>query len=118
MPQGTLLGLLLFIVLINSCCDFDRNISVGSSVTNPPKRFEPSTFCAKFMDDISIAEALNLKEALISDPRMTLPLPYHARFQMKLPAANFKVYSELERIKAFSVSNHMNMNLSKTSKTI
>ena len=32
-PQGTLLGLLLFLVLINSCCEFDRNLSVGSSQT-------------------------------------------------------------------------------------
>ena len=54
MPQGTLLGSLLFIVLINSCREFDRNLSVAFSIANPSKRFKLSTLCAKFIGDFSI----------------------------------------------------------------
>ena len=114
MPQGTLLGSLLFIVLINSCCEFDRNLSVGSSITNPSKQFEPSSFCAKFMDDISIAEALNMKETLTVEPQMAQPVPFRQRFQMKLAPHRSKVYSELQRIKSYAEENYMNLNLSKT----
>ena len=113
-PQGTLLGLLLFLVLINLCCQFDRNLSIGTSITNPPRKFAPSTFCAKFMDDMSIAEAINLNETLIVDHQMEQPVPYHSRFHVKLPPQSSKVYSELKSIKSFSESNHMKLNLDKT----
>ena len=90
-PQGTLIGLFLFIVLINLCCNLDRNLSIGSQITEPARRFKPSTFYAKFMDDITIAESFNIKEPLQS-----------------------KVYSELMNIKEYSAENLMKLNLKKT----
>ena len=93
-PQGTLLGLFLFLVLINDCCQLDRNLVVGSMITNPPKKFCPATFCAKYIDDLSIAEALKIKETINNQ--------------------TCKLYSELENIKAYSEENKMVLNLKKT----
>jgi hypothetical protein len=45
-PQGTRLGLLLFLVLINFS-GFDNDCNVGEQITNPKKKFKPETFHAK-----------------------------------------------------------------------
>ena len=55
-PQGTLLGLLLFLVLINFC-GFDNDCNIGEKITNPKNKFKPETFLAKFVDDLTIDES-------------------------------------------------------------
>ena len=52
-PQGTLLGLLLFLVLINFC-GYENECNIGETITNPKKKFSPGTFHSKFVDDLSI----------------------------------------------------------------
>jgi hypothetical protein len=48
-PQGTLLGLLLFLNLIN-CCGFDNaQTNIGEEITNKKRKFQPSTLHAKLM---------------------------------------------------------------------
>ena len=77
-PQGTLLGLLLFLVLINSCCNFERNLSVGNQITQPSKKFIPSTFCAKYVDEVSIAGSFNIKQTLVEDHSLVRPIGFPA----------------------------------------
>ena len=84
-PQGTLLGLLMFLVLINACGDFDCNLEIGKQITAKRSKFVPSSFYAKFVDDMSIAEAINVK-----DP--TQPL-------MQTELSNIKNYAEQNQMK-------------------
>ena len=112
-PQGTLLGLLLFLVLINFC-GFDSHQEIGKTVTNPKKKFRQATFHSKYVDDLTIAEALNIKESVILDPDRPLPDTYHARLGQKLTADKSKVYKQLDDIHEYARTNEMKINLSKT----
>ena len=55
-PQGTLLGLLLCLVLINLCGFDDQLTNVGRTIPQPKKKFCPKTLHTKFVDDMTIAE--------------------------------------------------------------
>ena len=46
-PQGTLLGLLLFLILINDCGFSDNNMQVGRTITNRKKKFTSSALHTK-----------------------------------------------------------------------
>ena len=113
-PQGTLLGLFLFLIMINPVCDFDRNMAVGREISGQRSKFTPATFCAKFVDDLSIAESLKLKEILVNDPEPVRPEQYHARLGLKLPTELSKVFSELKSISEYSEANNMKLNFDKT----
>ena len=91
-PQGTLLGLLMFIVLINACGDLDCNMSLGSQICSARKGFQPSTFYAKFVDDMSIAEAISTKDS--NQPR---------------------IQAHLHSVKKYAEDKEMKFNLEKTS---
>ena len=112
-PQGTLLGLLLFLILINLCGEQEYE-DLGSQVTRPKSKFEPSSFHAKFVDDMTIGEALNIKESVIPDTDRPLPDTYHARLGLKLDPHKSKVYDQIFQIKEYSETNGMKLNLSKT----
>ena len=71
-PQGTLLGLLLFLVLINLCGFDDQLTNVGRTIPQPKKKFCPKTLHTKFVDDMTIAESFNLNETLLPNPGRSL----------------------------------------------
>ena len=76
-PQGTLLGLLLFLILINLCGDQGYG-KIGKEITNPKKKFTSSSFHAKFVDDMTVAEAFNIAESVLPiriDPYLILIMP-------------------------------------------
>ena len=113
-PQGTLLGLLLFLILINDCGFSDQETNVGEKITNPKKKFTPATLHAKYVDDLTIAESFNLKETLMPNPGRPLPDPYHARTGQKLISEKSQVYAMMEDIQQYANENEMKLNLSKT----
>ena len=112
-PQGTLLGLLLFLILINLCGDSHYE-GIGKKITKPKKKFSPSTFHAKFVDDMTIAESFNIKDSVIPDPNRALPDNYHARLGLKLDPGKSEVYEKIKQIKDYSNKNEMKLNLGKT----
>ena len=81
-PQGTLLGLQLFLILINFCGKQDYE-DIGFQITKSKGKFSPSTFHAKFVDDMTVAEAFNIKESVIQNPNRPFPDTYHARLGLK-----------------------------------
>ena len=87
---------------------------IGSPVTRSKGKFEPSSFHAKFVDDMTIGEALNIKESVIPDTDRPLPDTYHARLGLKLDPHKSKVYDQIFQIKEYSETNGMKLNLSKT----
>ena len=113
-PQGTLLGLLLFLILINSCGFSDQKNNVGDTITNKKKTFKPTTLHTKFVDDMTIAESFNVKETLVPNPIRPQPDSYHARLGQKLPAEKSLVYKQLKKIEQYADDNQMKLNFSKT----
>ena len=59
-PQGTLLGLLLFIVLINDAGFAEQENNVGKNIT-ARKNFKAEPLLhLKYVDDMTLAESINL----------------------------------------------------------
>ena len=112
-PQGTLLGLLLFLILINMCGETTYE-GIGNVITKSKTKFSPSTFHAKFVDDMTIAESFNIKDSVIPNPNRVLPDTYHARLGQQLDPVKSKVYKKIMEIKDYSDTNEMKLNLGKT----
>ena len=114
-PQGTLLGLLLFLVLINDC-GFemkDESESVGEIITKKKKKFQSPTLHTKYVDDLTILEAINMKESLITNPERALPDSYHSRLGLRLDPLKSKVYNQIENIRNYANANEMKLNVKK-----
>ena len=111
-PQGTLLGLLLFLILINDCGFDDEEQSIGEVITQPKKKFLPVTSHAKYVDDLTIVETLNLKQTLVASPDRPLPTSFHARLGLRLPADKSKVYELL--IQEYAAVNDIKLNCKKS----
>ena len=84
-PQGTLLGLLLFIVLINEIRFNDQQNNVGEIITSRRNLRAANQLHLKFVDDLTMAESLILKDSVktvpITDrPRYPTNPRYIARF--------------------------------------
>ena len=68
---------------------------------------------ALYIDDLSEAEAINLKKRLIDDPvQRPYPLNYHERTQHILPVSTLQ--DQLHKIEDFTVNNIMKINSSKS----
>ena len=113
-PQGTLLGLLLFLVLIN-LCGFDEQVyKIGENITQAKPKFSQPTLHTKYVDDLLIAEAVNMQECLIENPDRPLPDPFHSRHGMKLDPEKSKVYKEIQNVNSYATINQMKINQSKS----
>ena len=112
--QGTLLGLLLFLILINDCGFENQAPSISDIITNPKKRFAPSTLHTKYVDDLTIVESFDLQKTLVEDPSRPLPDNFHARLGQKLPSNQSKVYNQIIQIKEYAVGNEMKLNCGKS----
>ena len=113
-PQGTLLGMLLFLILINLCGFDDQVNNIGTTITNPKKKFTPSHMHTKYVDDLMIAEAFNLDHTLEDNPFRPLPDLFHARLGLKLPSDKSEVFNQIGKIQEYAEQNQMKLNLSKT----
>ena len=81
-PQGTILAMFLFLILINMAGFDDLEKNLGEKITKPKgKRKVMKTTHQKFVDDMTLAEAIDLKKALKPIPleEIVRPVPYHSR---------------------------------------
>ena len=115
-PQGTLLGLLLFLVLINDAGFVNQENKVGQHVTSRRNFRAANLLHLKYVDDLTMAEAIKLKEKLISVPESERPLPdtYHARTGHVLPEENSEVLKQLKETESYATENKMKVNYKKT----
>ena len=115
-PQGTLLGLLLFLVLINDAGFGDQENEVGEHITSRKNFRAANLLHLKYVDDLTIAEAIKLKEKLISVPMSDRPLPdsYHARTGHALPEDESEVFKQLKETERYAKENNMKVNYKKT----
>ena len=116
-PQGTILGMLLFLVLINSAGFSEDNRTMGTRVTQAANARKAMTnIHLKYIDDLTIAESLKLKVVLEvdKDKEWERPLNYNERFEQTLVENNCQVQDQLNKIAEHATENKMKINLDKT----
>ena len=115
-PQGTLLGLLLFIVLIDDLGFGDQYENIGEVITCKKRLKEINKIHLKYVDDFLIAESINLSNQLVTVPPQDRDLPdqFHARTGHLLPENKSEVYQQLLQTAKYAEENQMQLNLKKT----
>ena len=108
-PQGTLLGLLLFLVLINDLGFENQKNNAGELITRRNNLKAANVIHLKYVDDLTIAESINLKDNLTFVPESVRPLPdtFNTTTGHILPNKNSQVYKQLLWTKEYSTENSM-----------
>ena len=116
-PQGTRLGLFLFLILINAARIGHLQEHTGSHITKSLNKRTPiQSIHLKYVDDMTGAVAINLKECLIPNPDLSPPRPldFHDRTGHVLPAGSCKLQDEVEKLIVYCEQNEMRINEEKT----
>ena len=114
-PQGTLLGLLLFIVLINDAGFSGQMNNVGDLITSKKNMKAVNEIHLKYVDDLTLGEAINLPEKLVSAPDdRQQPDNFHARTGHILPLEESNVLKQLRETEEYARTNEMQINYKKT----
>ena len=123
-PQGAFLGIFFFIVKDNgaSLRPHIPRIMFNTTCTDKFKTCKKKS-CQKhakqthaiFIDDLSEAEAVQLKKQLVPDPKQRpFPLQYHERTQHILPQESSILQQNLKKIENFTTNNQMKINPEKS----
>ena len=115
-PQGTLLGLLLFLVMINEVGFENQRNNTGELITARKNMREANQIHLKFVDDLTVAESLIMKDSVKPVPLSRRPQPdtYHSRTGHELIPEKSAVLSQIKTIREYSDANDMKLNLKKT----
>ena len=124
-PQGAFLGIFFFIVKYNAASlrppiprillmsAFCRVKKTKCKKTNCVRHVEEMH--ALYIDDLSEAEAIELKKKLIKDPvQRPYPLNYHERTEHIFPSDKSTLQKQLYNVENFTKNNLMKINASKS----
>ena len=115
-PQGTLLALLLFLVFINDI-GFDGQMNnVGEVLTCRKNIKNMNEIHLKFVDDLTLAEAVNLQQDLVEKPEADRihPSNFHDRTNHSFPVESSRVHNQLLKTEHYASINDMRINYEKT----
>ena len=116
-PQGTVLGMFLFIILINSVGFKQEDRSIGEHVTQATNAHKViANMHAKYVDDLTVAEAINLRNSLSVEEERNLvrPLNYHQRTEQVIKKEVCQVDKQLKEIEEHALTNEMKINQKKS----
>ena len=116
-PQGTRLGLFLFIILINAAGYQHLEKHMGLKITQKLSKRKPiENIHMKYVDDMTIAQAINLLECLIHNPDPNPPRPFehHDHTEHLLPGNNYQLQEQLDNLVEYCRKNQMKINESKS----
>ena len=116
-PQGTVLGMFLFIILINSAGFSQEDLNMGEKMTRAHNAHRiMSRMHAKYVDDLTLAEALDLKHVLNveSEENLTRPLNQHERTEHTLIPGCSQVEIQLQELEEYAHTNEMQINQKKS----
>ena len=116
-PQGTRLGLFLFLILVNAAGFPHLEKYLGRKVTQHMTKRRPiPNIHMKYVDDISLAQSLNMKECVVTnpDPNPVLPLQYHDRTGHVLPTSHCALQEQLNTLADYCNTYNMVINTGKT----
>ena len=115
-PQGALLGLLLFLVLINDVGFEDQSNENGEIITCKRRVKTYNELHLKYVDDLTLAEAINMKSQMNHIPVQDRPQPdtFHERTGHRLEPEQSRVFKNLAKTEQYAKENKMKINCKKT----
>ena len=117
-PQGTRLGMFLFLILIN-WAGFDESElekKIGQKITQPFSKRKPIEKAhMKFIDDLTLVHAIDLKKCLKQNKaNIPRPVPYHSRTGHLLPESENIMQIQANKLQEYVTKNNMKINQSKS----
>ena len=113
--QGALLGLLLFLVLVNDIGFRDQSNENGELITSKKRIKDFNELHLKYVDDLALLEAINLNTQLSKVPKdAPQPYTYHERTGHELLQKESKAYLNFKETEKYATTNKMKINYSKT----
>ena len=112
-PQGTVLGVILFIIYFNGAA-LRPEIPRPSWPFFTKKKNDPASVRMKFVDDLSIAAKVNLKVDLVEDPHRQKPLTYDQRLGTKIKDSANTLQTLTDSLLEFSSGRQMKVNSGKS----
>ena len=107
-PQGTILGLFLFLIIVNSAGYKQLEKNLGSKTTQSLNKRTPIPYShMKYVDDLSLVQSLNLPDCLTTNPNPVHPVTYRNRTHHILPDTACDLQMQLNRLHAHSQAHQM-----------
>ena len=105
----------MFLVYINEAGFKDQINNTGELLTSKRSMKLANTIHLKYVDDLTLAESINLSDKLVETPTSRLqPDVYHARTGHTLPKQSSQVYQQLQKTEEYARANGMKINYKKS----